>query len=292
MKIPISIITGYLGSGKTTLLKNILRDADKKIAVVMNEFGDIAIDSKTIKGKNIEIAELSGGCVCCSISGEFELAIKELIKKVKPELIIIETTGVADPENLVDDIQTSLNDLVFLDAVITIVDADALIKSPSIGHTGTMQIEMADVILLNKMDLVTEKQADEIEIKTKDINPNAYLFRTKFCNIDFHTIYGFNIGKKKTKGHKQHITESAFSYQSEQTFAKYKFEDFMAKIPKEIFRAKGFVLLDGKSYLLQYVSNRYELEPFKAEKTQLVFIGVNANKVKNKVIDQLKRCNI
>lgn len=290
-KIPISIITGYLGSGKTTLLKNILKDADKKIAVVMNEFGEIAVDSKIIKGKNIEIAELSGGCVCCSISGEFGLAIKELIRKVRPELIILETTGVADPENLVDDIQTTLSDLVFLDAAITVVDADGFLKFPSIGHTGRVQIEMADIILLNKMDLVSESQADEIELKVKQINPKAYFFRTRNCEIDFHTIFGFNVGNKQTKGHKQHITESWFSYESKFRMVRSKFETFLKALPKEIFRAKGFVLLDEKSYLLQYVAGRYELEPFKTDLNQIVFIGNGADNVKDKILRVLEHCH-
>src|SRR3989304_9553565 len=105
MRTPITLITGYLGAGKTTLLRNILDNADRKIAVLMNEFGKIAIDSQVIKGKNIDMVELRGGCVCCSLTGEFEAAIKEIIEKTKPDAIVVETTGVAEPDAVVIDIQ-------------------------------------------------------------------------------------------------------------------------------------------------------------------------------------------
>src|SRR3989338_271508 len=121
MKTPISILTGYLGAGKTTLLRRLLASG-KKIAIIMNEFGEISIDSKVVKGKNVKIKELSGGCVCCSITGEFEKAVKEIVKKAEPEIIILETTGVADPEPIIADIRDNLESIK-LDSVITICDA-------------------------------------------------------------------------------------------------------------------------------------------------------------------------
>ena len=152
-KTPISIISGYLGSGKTTLLRNILKNAENKIAVIMNEFGEINLDAKTIKGKNIQVQELQGGCVCCSLTGEFELAVNELIKKYKPDFIVVETTGVAEPDALIFDIEDSLPELI-LDSVITLVDADAFFKLP-LGKVGKTQIEQADIILLNKTKLMS-----------------------------------------------------------------------------------------------------------------------------------------
>ena len=95
-RTPITLITGPLGSGKTTLLRQILARQTGKIAIVMNEFGEIAIDTKVIEGKNVRIAELGGGCVCCSLLGEFESAVKEIIEKIEPERIVVETTGLAE----------------------------------------------------------------------------------------------------------------------------------------------------------------------------------------------------
>src|SRR3989344_6787982 len=108
MKTPITIITGYLGSGKTTLLKHILKETKDKLAIIMNEFGEIAIDSKIIKGKNINMKELAGGCVCCSLTGEFEAAINEIIQNIKPDSIIVETTGVAEPDAMMVDIEENI----------------------------------------------------------------------------------------------------------------------------------------------------------------------------------------
>jgi G3E family GTPase len=163
-KVPVTIITGYLGSGKTTLLRNIASESQIKIAILMNEFGEIAIDSKVVKGKNIEMAELSGGCVCCSLSGEFEAAIGEILEKVKPSWIIVETTGVAEPSTLASSVVDNIEG-VKLDAIITIVDLDSLVRFPKLGHTGIEQIEMADLLILNKKDLIDKGKLHEIKEK-------------------------------------------------------------------------------------------------------------------------------
>src|SRR5579885_1637412 len=158
MKIPIIIVSGYLGAGKTTFLRRIIENLDKirkKIAIIMNEFGEIAIDAQIIKGKAIDIIELQGGCVCCSLTGEFEYAIKELKQKVKPEYIIVETTGIAEPDALLLNLENI--EEVILDNIITIVDCDSMIRFPEIGYTGRVQVEMADFILLNKIDLVNNE---------------------------------------------------------------------------------------------------------------------------------------
>src|ERR1700731_4252753 len=107
-RTPITIITGPLGSGKTTLLRRLLDSVSRKMAVVMNEFGEIAIDSKVIEGKNVRLVELAGGCVCCSLIGEFEAAVNEIIEIAAPSNIVLETTGVAEPEALVFDIEERL----------------------------------------------------------------------------------------------------------------------------------------------------------------------------------------
>src|SRR5260370_2057429 len=108
LRTRITVIPGQLGSGKTTLLRHILATQHEKIAIVMNEFGEIAIDTKVIEGKNVRIAELGGGCVCCSLLGEFEAAVNEIIEKIAPERIVVETTGLAEPQPLVFNIQETL----------------------------------------------------------------------------------------------------------------------------------------------------------------------------------------
>lgn len=286
-KTPISIITGYLGAGKTTLLKNILFNSDKKIAVIMNEFGEIDIDSKIIKGKNVNIAELSGGCVCCSLTGEFELAVKEVIKKYKPDLIVVETTGVAEPDALIFDIENELPNLK-LDSIITIVDSDNFFKYP-LGKTGKIQIEMADIIILNKTDLVDNKELNKLKIEIKKINYKANILKTKFAKIDNHLLFG-NYSKKDIKheiDHKHTKNVELFNFETSKSIDKNKFEDFIKKLPKEIYRLKGFIQLDNKFYLVNYVAQKYSLDEFKADKTQLVFIGENVKKCKKEILNKL-----
>ncbi len=288
MKTPITIITGYLGAGKTTLLRNILKSADQKLAIIMNEFGEINIDGKIIKGKNVNMTELMGGCVCCSLTGEFEAAINEIIEKVKPDAIVVETTGVAEPDAVVVDIQDNLPELR-MDGVVTVVDADAMIKFPAIGHTGKMQIEMADIILLNKTDLVDKKQLKEVENKIKTINEAAAIINTEKCNVDNEILFGINT-KKTAKKHKVHeIKEQYFKFETRNFIDKEKFDDFLKNMPKNVYRAKGFVKTNDGDLLFNYVAGRHDFEDFKADKTELVFIGESINKMKNDIIKELEK---
>ena len=200
LRTPITLITGPLGSGKTTLLRHILATQREKIAIVMNEFGEIAIDTKVIEGKNVRIAELGGGCVCCSLLGEFEAAVNEIIEKIAPERIVVETTGLAEPEALVFNIQEALPQCR-LDGVVSVIDADMLIRFPELGHTTRLQIEGADILLLNKIDLIEPGQIEPLETKLREINPTAAIVRTERCRIDPELLFG--IGRAREKSHQQ-----------------------------------------------------------------------------------------
>ena len=138
-RTPITIVTGSLGSGKTTLLRRILETTGRRLAILMNEFGEIAIDSRVIAGKNVQMIELAGGCVCCSLTGELEAAVVEIIDAVHPELIVLEATGVAEADALVYEIEDNIP-LVRLDGVVTIVDAYVTIKFPQMGYTTRTQV--------------------------------------------------------------------------------------------------------------------------------------------------------
>src|SRR5438045_7835888 len=141
-RTPITLITGPLGSGKTTLLRHILTTHPAKIAIVMNEFGEIAIDTKVIEGKNVRIAELGGGCVCCSLLGEFEAAVTEIIEKIDPDIIVVETTGVAEPEALAFNIQEALPQCR-TDGIVSVADADGLVRFSVFGPNNRFQIGVA-----------------------------------------------------------------------------------------------------------------------------------------------------
>ena len=289
-RTPITVITGPLGGGKTTLLRHLLNCVNKKIAIVMNEFGDIAIDSKIIEGKSVRMAELGGGCVCCSLVGEFEAAVNEIIDSVHPECILLETTGLAEPDALVFDIQANLP-RVRLDGVISVVDADGLLRFPSIGHTGRVQIEAADLILLNKIDLVGDKDLNLLEEKLRAINKHAPIVRAIRCGVDVALLFGL-VGKRKIDQpeHVHQLEFESFSYSSPAIFDRGAFEQFVHALAPVIYRAKGFVRCPEGTYLFNFVNGRWELEPFRPELTNLVFIGKEVNRERESIVRRLLSC--
>jgi G3E family GTPase len=289
-RTPITLVTGPLGSGKTTLLRHILRTRSAKIAIVMNEFGEIAIDTKVIEGKNVRIAELGGGCVCCSLVGEFEAAVNEIIEKVAPEMIIVETTGLAEPEALVFNIQEALPQCR-LDGVVSVIDADMLVRFPELGHTTRLQIEGADILLLNKIDLVQATQIEPLETKLREINPTAAIVRTERCQIDPELLFG--IGREKEVARPQHrhqLEFESFTFSSDKAFSRDCFARFADGIPPSVVRAKGFICLTDGAQLFNFVAGRWELEPFESDRTELVFIGKKIAAEKSTILHALEEC--
>lgn len=285
--VPITILTGYLGAGKTTLLRHMLKKTSERIAIVMNEFGEIAIDSAVLKGENIEIAELSGGCVCCSITGEFEEALKEIVGRTKPDRIVLETSGVADPESIVYDIRENVP-MAQLDGVVTLVDARELSHFPGLGETVKSQIRLADVILVNKADLVSEGDMQRIERIVRELNRTALMVRTVGASIDPKLLFGYR--SERAVSHKPHRADVEHFLISGSALRKDAFERFVKHMPEGIYRAKGFVILDDKGYLFNYVNGRYDLEKFDAKKTELVFIGPGAVSVEKEIRESVRKC--
>jgi len=289
-RTPITLITGPLGSGKTTLLRHILATKAAKIAIVMNEFGEIAIDTKVIEGKNVRIAELGGGCVCCSLLGEFEAAVNEIIEKVAPEMIIVETTGLAEPEALAFNIQAALPQCR-LDGVVSVIDADMLVRFPELGHTTRLQIEGADILLLNKIDLVDATEIEALEKKLYEINSTAAIVRTERCQIDPELLFGIGREKKVAHpGHKHQPEFESFAFRSEKIFSRDCFARFANSLPANVVRAKGFVRFADGAQLFNFVAGRWDLEPFNARDTELVFIGKNIASEKQAILDALDEC--
>ena len=186
-KIPVTVLTGYLGAGKTTLLNRILsEDHGKKYAVIVNEFGEIGIDNDLIVGADEEVFEMNNGCICCTVRGDLVRIISGLMRrKGKFDAIIVETTGLADPAPVAqtffvdEDVQKNAR----LDAVVTVADAKWLSDRLKDAPEAKNQIAFADVIVLNKTDLVTKPELAEVEARIRAINPYARLHRTERCQI-------------------------------------------------------------------------------------------------------------
>jgi G3E family GTPase len=289
-RTPVTLITGPLGSGKTTLLRYLLDVLPQKLAILMNEFGEIAIDSQIIEGKNIRIAELEGGCVCCSLLGEFEAAVAEVIDTVHPDRIIVETTGVAEPDALVFDIQENVPQ-VRLDGVVTIADADGMLRYTSMGQTGRAQIDAADIILLNKADLVSAEQATEVTARLRLLNENAPILPTQRCQVDPDVLFGVSQAHEVgPPPHRHQLSVESFSYVSAATLERQCFTAFVERLSPAVIRAKGFVRFPKGTYLFNYVAGRWELEAFAAKSTTLVFIGEHITRHQADLIEALRRC--
>jgi G3E family GTPase len=288
MKIPLILISGYLGSGKTTLLKHILKNTDKKIAILMNEFGEVGIDTIEIKKENIMVKELLEGCVCCSLEGELEAGLKEIIDEYRPDTIIVETTGIAEADNLVLEINNDL-DFVSLDAVITVVDADVTNRFPEISGSAKIQIEAADLLLLNKIDLVDKEKLQEIFKKLREINNKASIIETEFCKVDLDILLSVEAEHHHIKRTEHHHHMESFVIEVK-NLIKDKLEGFLNELSASIFRVKGYLVADDKNYLLNYVAGRWSLEKTDKTGNKLVFIGEKISKEKDSLVKKLESC--
>src|SRR5476649_2201569 len=195
-KVPVTVLTGYLGAGKTTLLNRILSEPHgQKYAVIVNEFGEIGIDNDLVVGADEEVFEMNNGCICCTVRGDLVRIIDGLMRrKGKFDAIIVETTGLADPAPVAQTffMDEAVGEKTKLDAVVTVADARWLKDRLKDAPEAKNQIAFADVILLNKTDLVTKAELEEIEARIRSINPYAKLHRTERANIDIAEVLGRN----------------------------------------------------------------------------------------------------
>jgi G3E family GTPase len=191
-KIPVTVLTGYLGAGKTTLLNRILSEPHgKKFAVIVNEFGEIGIDNDLVVGADEEVFEMNNGCICCTVRGDLIRIIDGLMRrKGKFDAIIVETTGLADPAPVAQTffVDENVGKKAKLDAVVTVADAKWLRDRLKDAPEAKNQIAFADVILINKTDLVTDAELRETEARIRAINPYARLHRTQRAQIPLKEV--------------------------------------------------------------------------------------------------------
>lgn len=303
--VAVDIVTGFLGSGKTTLLRHVLEHGlkGKPVALVVNEIGEVGIDGQVVTGLNYveKMVELSSGCICCSIDEyRFDLAIQEIIETVHPHLIIIESTGLADPEPLAYRVKSAgLN----LDAVITVVDAGNVERFLKETEVATSQITAADFLLVNKIDLVGGDQVARVERRLRKLNPRAVQFRSVRGAIDSEVLFATGVAtyrdrarEKTTSDHLHQDAFASFLYRSTIELDQPAFERVLERLPDDIIRAKGIVRLVGRDWhcLFNVTCGRTEIGWLKLSddhtENQAVFIGRNLDRHSAGILDALRRC--
>jgi G3E family GTPase len=184
-QVPVTVLTGYLGAGKTTLLNRVLSEQHgKKYAVIVNEFGELGIDNELVVNAEEEVFEMNNGCICCTVRGDLIRIIEGLMKrKGRFDAILIETTGLADPAPVAQTffVDDEVRNRTKLDSIVAVVDAKNFLQRLEDSHEAAEQVAFADVVLLNKIDLVSTEEAARVEARVRSINPMARLHKTDHC---------------------------------------------------------------------------------------------------------------
>ena len=296
-KIPVYIVSGFLGSGKTTLLKRLLHTCSEQNinpAVLMNEIGKTDTDGESISGmlKNSHLEKLLDGCMCCNKKSEVTECLLTLLRR-KPDVLFIELTGVADPEEVVDSItEPELVHLLRLEKVVTIVDAENILSYHNVFEsdrelvrTTKIQINAADVLVVNKTDLVSDGKKKKVEKLLRKGNATSPIKYTTFSKVDINDIFsGNSSGRKKLNMKRKDEMTTVSSYSRIKSISlpvtthttTKQIEKFLKRWKVNLLRAKGYIPLKEGRYSMQCVMNRVNWEPviFNGE-CYLVMIGVN-----------------
>ena len=300
-QVPVTVLTGFLGAGKTTLLNRILTEQHgRKYAVIVNEFGEQGIDNDLVVDADEEVFEMNNGCICCTVRGDLIRILSGLMKRAdKLDAIIVETTGLADPAPVAQTffVDQDVADRTKLDAIVTVADAVHLSSQLVDHHEAEEQIAFADVILLNKVELVEDNDILKVNDRIRKINPFAKIIKTTRCDAPLDEIVGLNAFSldrvldiepdflESDHDHEHDDDVTSLSFVSDTPLDMDKFQDWFGNLLRtkgqDILRSKGILNFKGEEerYVFQGVHMLMDASPMgpwpngKDRSSRVVFIG-------------------
>jgi cobalamin biosynthesis protein CobW len=317
-RVAVAVVTGFLGSGKTTLLRRLLGDAParERIAVIVNELGEVGLDGRVLSGfEHVEnVVELSSGCICCSIDEyRFDLAIDELLRRLDPTLLVLETTGVADPSPTLERLRRSG---LGVDAVTTVVDAAAWARAWRLGGVARRQVAAADFLVVTKSDLVGTRALARLRRRLEAANPRALVLHADRGRLreeggaDLLLATSAARLAKATESDPAALSAAAahleaegiesFAWRSADALDRDAFETVLASLPRDVLRAKGWLRpsTGGPPLLFQFVCGRSELDVLETRGgasvlqggAEAVFIGHGLRARRESLVAALEEC--
>ncbi|SHK13963.1 GTPase, G3E family [Roseomonas rosea] len=305
---PVTVLTGYLGAGKTTLLNRILTENHgRKFAVVINEFGEMGVDQDLVIDADEEVFEMNNGCICCTVRGDLIRILGGLMKrKDKFDGIIVETTGLANPAPVAQTffVDEDVKRATRLDAIVTVVDAKHLLTRLGDSPEAEEQVAFADVIVLNKMDLVSAEEADEVERRIRAINPTVEIRRATKSDVPLDAVIGrdsFNLERILARepaflsGDDDHSHDSnvqSVSFEMDKPVDPEKFNAWIGELlqtkGQDLLRTKGILHYKGDDRRFAFqavhmIADGDYIGPWKEgdpRKSRIVFIGRDLNRPK------------
>lgn len=302
----VVLISGFLGAGKTTLMRNILSwPGDLSgTAILVNEFGRIGIDGQLLEGLGSPVVEMVNGCICCTLQADLIKTVRDILDRFNPTRLLIEATGVADPVDILKTLnQPQFQNELKITKVVTVIDADFWEAKENFGPLFYNQIRVADLVLLNKVDLQLPEIVSRFLSEIQETSPSSSVMPTHHCQVDPDVLLNprspeaFKVDPFFTtlRGPHQDSQDCTklgfvtFSFESETPFQEECFRELLTSLPVQVYRIKGYALFRDKRIFLNHVGGKTEwIDADEKGNTSIAFVGWQVDE--QLIVDKMQRC--